>query len=375
MVDSTVSTKDTGAKKKKKKALGAGGSAQRQQGPSTLNAEKGDALSGAKKALDGLKETDAYMQRNKLATVFLKPKDIKKTFNARFIPCSLEEFASVSWPSLDYDIDAATDLYPSLLESRPWNQALSDLKKADFIVFLQKIHGTAQSISTGRQIHPITAEREHAAADEAFIVDGERRTLSVLYSRGQIPYVKAQIFDYILDDETRARLKDEANDVPDLKDFEVLDSKLARIDANKELLAMTLRPLGKELRINKDRAAIVKDVAKHPQRNVLFERFQNESMSWANMRYVLDNGIDAPLPKTTVSSKDSSKAGKKSPAQGGDAFSESLKTIGKGVQGQLGYTCNLKYNAKKDSVKLSLDCPKDKLEELLGVLGYEGTQS
>lgn len=368
MSNDTVSTADA-SPRRKKRPLGGGATKPSKDASSSTDTTQ-DALSGAVRALNGLKETDAYIERNKLNTVFLKPKEIKKTFNARFVPCSLEEFASVSWPSLDYDIEAAADLYPALLDSRPWYQKLSEQQRIDFTEFLQKIHGTAQSISSGRQIHPITAEREHAAASEAFIVDGERRTLSVLYSCGVIPYVKAQIFDYILDEETRARLKDEANDVPGLRDFEVLDSKLARLDANSELLAMTLRPLGKELRLNKDRAAIVKDVAKHPQRKALFNRIQNERMTWANMRYVLDHGIDAPLPTVAVFNKDKSRAIGKG-IDSADPFGESLKTIGKGVQGQLGYSCSLKYNAKKDSVKLSLDCPKEKLEELLSLIGYQ----
>ena len=366
MSNDTVSKADTPARKKKR-PLGGGSAQPSKSAPST---EPEGALSGAVRALNGLKETDAYIDRNKLNTVFLNPKEIKKTFNARFVPCSLDEFASVSWPSLDYDIEAAADLYPALLDSRPWYQKLSEQQKRDFTEFLQKIHGTAQSISSGRQIHPITAEREHGAASEAFIVDGERRTLSVLYSCGVIPYVKAQIFDYMLDEETRARLKDEANDVPGLRDFEVLDSKLARLDANNELLSMTLRPLGKELKLNKDRAAIVKDVAKHPQRKPLFDRIQNERMTWANMRHILDHGIDAPLPTVAVSNRDKLKAAGKGGTKS-DPFGESLKNIGKGVQGQLGYSCNLKYNAKKDSVKLSLDCPKEKLEELLSLLGYQ----
>ena len=333
--------------------------------------QKGTALAGAANALGELKGTEEYIERNKMNIVFLRPKDIKKTFNARFIPCSLEEFASVSWPNLDYDIDAATDLYPSLLEPRSWYKALNEQQQADFIVFLQRIHSTAQSIHSSRQLHPITAEREHAASDDAYIVDGERRTLSVLYSRGKIPYVKAQIFDYMLDKEARARLKDEANDVPPLNDFEVLDSKLARLDASSDLMTMTLRPLGKELKINKERAAIVKDVAKHPQREALFDRFRNERISWANMRVVLDNGIDTRISKANVSSKDSKPATSKVGELVDSAYGDSLKSIGKNVGGHLGYGCSLKYNAKKDSVKLSLDCPKEKLEELLGLLGYQ----
>ncbi|MAZ86061.1 MAG: hypothetical protein CL693_00235 [Cellvibrionaceae bacterium] len=368
MSKDTVSKADIPVRKKKR-PLGGGAPQSGKNAPSSSDKPQ-DALSGAVRALNGLKETDAYLERNKLNTVFLNPKEIKKTFNARFVPCSLDEFASVSWPSLDYDIEAAADLYPALLDSRPWYQKLNDQQKRDFTEFLQQIHGTAQSISAGRQIHPITAEREHAAANEAFIVDGERRTLSVLYSCGAIPYVKAQIFDYMLDEETRARLKDEANDVPGLRDFEVLDSKLARLDANSELLNMTLRPLGKELKLNKDRAAIVKDVAKHPQRKPLFDRIQNERMTWANMRHVLDHGIDAPLPTLAVSNKDKTKTAGKGGVKN-DPFGDSLKTIGKGVQGQLGYSCNLKYNAKKDSVKLSLDCPKEKLQELLSLIGYQ----
>ncbi|MFA7555281.1 MAG: ParB/Srx family N-terminal domain-containing protein [Spongiibacteraceae bacterium] len=356
-----VTNGDTTESQKKKRRLGG---ARQRPGEG--------AIQGLATAINEMANTDTFLQRNQIDVLFLKPADIKKTFNARFVPCTLDEFSSISWPSLELDADSAKALYPDLLQDSAWYTVLSSKAQAEFLEFLGDIHIKAQSILSSQQIQPITAERKDPDSKEAYIIDGERRTLSVLYSKGAIPYIKAQIFGHSLSDAERAKLKDEANLFAPLKAAELIDSKLARIIAEPRLMEMPVRSLGTELKINRNYVTVIKGIYTHHQRDKLLSRIRAESLVWDDVRYLMEHGVDAIIPRQqgvspTATEKTAAEKIKTAPVV--SKLTEQLSSIGKRMENSLGYKCRLSHNPRKSQVKVTINCPQEQLDKLLESLG------
>jgi hypothetical protein len=369
MSDENNSVTTSDKKTMKKKRLG-------------VRPQSGTAIEGLGKALGEMSATDAFLEKNKTDTLFLKPSDIKKNFNARFVPCSLEEFSNIDWPDLSLSSDDASEIYPELIKDKDWFKELSSRAQLEFIDFLIQIHIKAQSIASSSQIQPITAEKLTPDDKEVFIVDGERRTLAVLYSKGKIPYVKAQIYNRPLSAADRARIKDEANLFQPLKASEVIDSKMSRLEHQSELMELPLRALGTELKVNRNYAQIIKSIFVHPERKFIMSRISNESLVWNDVKYLLEKGAKAVIPEITQSSPvvTKNKAENKSEDKGNDTseLGNQLSNYSKRIESTIGYKCKLTHNPRKDEVKLTISCPQEKLEELINTLGIdqvEGTTS
>jgi predicted DNA-binding protein YlxM (UPF0122 family) len=324
------------------------------------------AMELAADAIKRMEQVDNFISLDRRDIGYVSPNDIRKTFNARFIPCTLENFQSIDWPELDLDVDTAKDSYPALLSDKDWYKTLDEIQQKDFILFLEEIHTTAQSIVSIHQVQSITLEREHEDATEYFVIDGERRTLACLYSKGKIPVVKAQIYNYILSDLQRALVKDAANtDVP-LKTHEKIVSKKAIYDAIENVDALSVRALGKVLGYNKDQAGTLRKVLKHEESDRFMARISKDKLSWRKINFLLDNGIDAKIISSTEVEKGAlGKHRNLSDSKTGNAKDQNIQSLQEGYSHQVGYPCVIKTNKGSNKVKVQFSCSLDNLDEMM----------
>jgi hypothetical protein len=323
----------------------------------------------AASATEELRHIDSFISRDEREIVHVSPTDIKKSFNARFVPCSLEEFSEIEWPSLSLSVEEARELYPTLLESREFWQNLGPVEREDFLNFLAGVHTTSASMVNDLQIHPITLERESTESTEFFIVDGERRSLSALYSRGKIPVVKACVYNRMLSPLQRAKLKDIANSGVPLTVYETILSKLEIYKAYEGASALNVRDFGQLLGYKKDSAAILKKLFLHAEMNHILERVRVERLGWRDIAFLLKNGADAKIPE-----KDSSPspAGPKSLSDGTtkkDARrSPDIIGLEERLSQTVGYPCSIGWNEGSDKVKLTFKTSLADFESLLDSL-------
>lgn len=122
---------------------------------------------------------------------------IVKLNNPRKIPCTLDEFRQVEWPDIDTEFvkDELRECLISAVEIYPWFKALNKGEQAEAISFFEGIHALALSIYKSTQSQPVVVERESPASTVAFLVAGERRVLSCIYSRGKVKSVDAIVFN------------------------------------------------------------------------------------------------------------------------------------------------------------------------------------
>lgn len=344
------------------------------------NAQRTDVTKMAANAVNNMNQLDEFMGKDVRDMIFISAKEIKKTFNARFIPCSLEEFSEIDWPGLELSIDEARDLYPTLLSGRPFFAELSLVQQEDFFNFLMSVHATAQSILNETQVQPITLERESADSDDLYLVDGERRTLSVLYSKGKIPLIRATVFNRRLTDLERAKIKDLANWSVSLNVHETILSKLAIYSATPDANKLSIRELGKLLGYKKTQASIIKPLFDHAHRDQIIERVKLERLGWRQIKLLLDNpGVDLSLyeKETPVAGPfwDETKLEevkhevvpeqKKTPKKVKDSnvigLEERLSQI-------IGFQCKIDYSVDSRKVRLSLVSTMEQFEDMLSSL-------
>lgn len=145
--------------------------------------------------LDALK-TSAPVAEEKVFTS-LPVDTIAKLTNPRKIPCTLDDFRKVEWPDLDNEFgkDELRNALVSAVESFPWYEGLSKSEQESAITFFEGIHALALSIYKSSQSQPVILDRESPASSIAFLVAGERRVLSCIYSRGKVKTVEAVVFN------------------------------------------------------------------------------------------------------------------------------------------------------------------------------------
>ena len=342
---------------------------------------KTESLVQASEALKRMESVQGFIDKDQRDVMYISPGDIQKTFNARFIPCSLQEFTDINWPDTSETVEAAQDQYPSILSGHVWFDTLSDNQKTSFYQFLTKVHHTAQSMVELLQAQPITLERENEADQTFYIVDGERRTLSCLYTKGKIPVIKAQVFNRRLTHYERAMLKDVANTGEPLTTFENIRSKAAIYNALPEAPEMNLRDLGKLLRISKNQAGWFKMLMTHPEQADFYKRIEVEQLGWRQIKYLLDNGIKANIVTPAKTSKDApvSTPVNSSVSHGVTATSETTESsktrinsdilrLQNMISEQVGYACQIRQKDKNKKVQLSFEVSMDDFEHLLANL-------
>lgn len=313
-------------------------------------------------ATAALRRMQEFLDRDEREIVHVTPRDIRKRFNARFIPCSLEEFAIIEWPELSVSVDEAKELFPSLLSDRQFWLELNENEKEDFIEFLAGVHSTAVSMVENLQIHPVTLERESTEAQEFFIVDGERRSLSALYSRGRIPLVKAYVYNRILTPLERARLKDIANTAVPLSVYETILSKCEIYKVFEGARDLPLRELGQLLGYKKDAAALLKGVFEYPDFDDLMRRIKKERLGWRDIKQILRDGFPDGLG---VAEKNSSNVASLSNGStkkaGGNA---DVDRLAERISEFVGFPCAISHNKGNGKVKVTFRTTLDDFENL-----------
>lgn len=337
---------------------------------------KTESLVQASEALKRMESVQGFIDKDQRDVMYISPTDIQKTFNARFIPCSLQEFASVDWPDTSETVEVALDIYPVILSGHAWFDELTDVQKKLFYGFLGKVHHTAQSMVELLQAQPITLEREHEGEQTFYIVDGERRTLSCLYTKGKIPVIKAQVFNRRLTHYERAMLKDVANTGEPLTTFENIRSKEAIYNALAEAPEMNLRDLGRLLRISKNQAGWFKMLMTHPDQAAFYQRIESERLGWRQIKYLLDHGVKASI-EVHVKHTQNTEAAKKQPARVSHGVTPTPPTaeidgdtlrLQTTISEKVGYPCEITQTTKNGKVKLAFEVKMDDFEHLLANL-------
>jgi hypothetical protein len=208
------------------------------------------------------------------------------------------------------------------------------------------------------QIHPITLERESPESNEYFIVDGERRSLSALYSRGKIPVVKAYVYNRLLQPLEKALLKDSANTGVPLTPHENLVSKYEIYRAYPNAESLNVRELGKLLGFNKNIGSIMKRVFVSPEREALFERARRDKLGWREIEFLSKNGANAELPGKELELEGENTEGEKPDLSHGGTKEKSQKnpditSLEERIAQHVGYPCAVGFNQSSGRVKIT----------------------
>ena len=125
--------------------------------------------------------------------------NIQKVNNARLIPCTVQEFADITWPSIEVEVEQLPAALEVLLSGVEWfeNPKHDFESKQQVIDFIIKISILSQNIQQTGQIHPISVDRIKDSRDFRLIA-GERRVLAHVYSNGAIKNVKAVLYNQAL---------------------------------------------------------------------------------------------------------------------------------------------------------------------------------
>lgn len=321
-----------------------------------------DPASMTAAAIADMTKLDEFFRKDSRDNIYVSAGDIRKTFNARIIPCSLDEFAQVDWPDLAVSVDEAVEQYPAILEKFPFFTNLSENAKIAFLNLLAGVHTTAQGIIANTQIQPITLERESPDSEVFFLVDGERRTLSVLYSKGKIPKLRATVFNSLLTDLERAKIKDMANSSLPLTLAELMESKRAIYKAMPTASEMTVRDLTTVFGFSKSRCAVMKKAFDHPRYDFIVNRITNESLGWRELDTLLNNPdstfTDAPLHQERKQLKT-----KKPQLVSGDT-----RRLEQVLSEQIGFPSKIKFAEKSKKVTISLSSTLDQFNDLLAAM-------
>lgn len=313
-------------------------------------------------AISDMNKFDDFLSRDNRDNVFVTATDIKKTFNARIIPCSLEEFAQVDWPDTADSVDEAIENYPAVLKNVPFFTRLSDTEKAAFLNLLAGVHTTAQGIIAHTQIQPITLERESPDSEVFYLVDGERRTLSVLYSKGKIPKLRATVFNSLLTDLQRAKIKDIANSSMPLTLAELMESKRAIYSALPSAFEMSSRDLTTVFGFSKSRCAVMKKAFNHPRYEFILKRITNESLGWREIDTLLSD------PDHSFSEAPSEAERKRGRITKPLTVSGDTKRLEQALSEQLGFSSKIKFAEKSRKVTISLSSTLDQFNDLLAAM-------
>lgn len=339
----------------------------------SLGGSRSNPTLQAANASDELMKVQSFIDRDEREIAHVTPSEIKKSFNARFIPCSLEEFASIEWPDLELSVDEAKEHFPQLLSGREFWESLNDLEQEEFINFLCGVHSTSTSMVNEIQIHPITLERASPESSEYFIVDGERRSLSALYARGKVPIVKAFVYNRILEPLEKALLKDSANTGVPLAPHENLVSKYEIYKVYPKADTLNVRDLGKLFGFNRNIGAILKRAFNSPDRAALFQRSRKEKLGWREIDFLSKNGVEAELPEKEIEAavKDDS-PDPKSLSHGvtneSNQKSPDIASLEERIAQHVGFPCSIGFNKGSGNVKVSFKTNLDDFENLLANL-------
>ena len=339
----------------------------------SLGGSRSNPTLQAASASEELRHIQSFIDKDEREIVHVTPSEIKKSFNARFIPCPLDEFAKIEWPDLTLSVDEARELYPALLDGREFWEGLSPIEKSDFIDFLGGVHSTSSSMVNELQIHPITLERESPESSEYFIVDGERRSLSALYSRGKIPVVKAYVYNRLLQPLEKALLKDSANTGVALTPYENLVSKYEIYKVYPNAEALNVRDLGKLLGFKKSNASILKRVFNHAEREALFNRARKDKLGWREIDFLSKNGAAAELPQKETSPVNESQGDEKKQLSDGrtketKTKSPDIASLEERLAEHVGFPCFIGFNQGSGNVKVSFKTNLNDFENLLANL-------
>ena len=325
----------------------------------------------AANASEELRNIQGFIDKDEREIVHVTPSEIRKSFNARFIPCSLEEFGKISWPELTMSVDEARETYPELLSGLSFWEALNSSEREDFITFLSGVHSTATSMVNELQIHPITLERDSSESSEYFIVDGERRSISSLYAQGKIPVVKAYVYNRRLKPLERALLKDSANTGVPLTPYENLLSKYEIYKVYPGAETLNVRDLGKLLGFSKNIGSILKRVFNSDNMEALFERARKEKLGWREIDFLSKNGVDALLPVNEVKVEapiEGNKPSKNNLSHRGTdekRQNSDIALLEERISEHVGFPCSIGFNENNKNVKVAFKTNLDEFENFL----------
>ena len=336
----------------------------------SLGGNRSNPTLQAANASEELRHIQSFIDKDEREIVHVTPLEIKKTFNARFIPCSLEEFGKIEWPDLSNSVDEAKEKYPTLLAGHGFWESLNDIEKEDFTSFLVGVHSTSTSMVNELQIHPITLERETPESTEYFIVDGERRSLSALYARGKIPVVKAYVYNRRLKPLERALLKDSANTGVPLTIYETLLSKYEIYVAYEGAKSLTVRDLGQLIGYKRDLASTIKRVFDSEDRDQLLERVRREKLGWREIRFLLQNGVDEALPSKEETKSVENESQKKLSDRRTKVTNKNpdIVSLEERIARHVGFPCSIGFNEGSGNVKVSFSTNLTDFENLLANL-------
>lgn len=340
----------------------------------SLGGNRSNPTLQAANASEELRNIQSFIDKDEREIVHVTPSEIKKSFNARFIPCSLEEFGRISWPELTMGVDEAREMYPELLAGLSFWENLSSSEREDFIHFLGGVHSTATSMVNELQIHPITLERNSPESSEYFIVDGERRSISSLYAQGKIPVVKAYVYNRRLEPLERALLKDSANTGVPLTPYENLLSKYEIYKVYPGAETLNVRDLGKLLGFSKNIGSILKRVFNSDDMEALFERARKEKLGWREIDFLSKNGADALLPSTEAETEtpiESKESGKDTLSHGGTdekRRNPDIASLEERIAEHVGFPCSIGFNESSGNVKVAFKTSLNEFENFLANL-------
>ena len=87
---------------------------------------------------------------------------------------------------------------------------------------------------------------------------------------------------------------------------------------------------------------------------------RTKSLSIRDLQHLVNNGLDTPIVASVSNSKT---AAKKLSAQ--PTTDPMIERVGRQLQSQVGFKCQLKHNPNTNKVKVQFSCDKHELEELM----------
>ena len=160
-------------------------------------------------------------------SVRLDPDVVVRLTNPRVVYCTYDDIRRTNWPALDTDAEKLEEKLLTALNSQEWFTKLSTVERARAKDFFIGIHELSCSIYFHSQLQPIVLERDDPTLMEGRLLAGERRLMAVIYSKGWIPSVSAEIYNYRLSELERAVIRDQENAKADLSVYEIIRSKEA----------------------------------------------------------------------------------------------------------------------------------------------------
>jgi hypothetical protein len=207
--------------------------------------------------------------------------NIKKVFNPREIPCSLQEIRSIKWPSLDTVVDDIPNVLLALFKNKKpkfWTEA-DERKQKHILSFFAGIHELAQKIQDDGQIHNITVSQPKLTENDTVLISGERRVISCIYS-GKLT-IEARVYNYELPLLDARRIAHNENSGEPLAAYEFIGSLKGIWDALGEgREKLTNNQLQRIFNTNGSYASRARTIFIHKDCEAIYDFIDKERMSW-----------------------------------------------------------------------------------------------